>query len=89
MNFCHDNYDWKQLPIPDVPPEKQAPIVALVELIMAAKKSPVGFDSAQPTTHSLSGVKGNIPVLEAEVDRLVYALCGLNNEEIVVVEGKI
>ncbi|EKD80960.1 MAG: hypothetical protein ACD_39C02073G0001, partial [uncultured bacterium] len=38
MNFCHDNYDWKQLPIPDVPPEKQAPIVALVELIMAAKK---------------------------------------------------
>ena len=33
--------DWKQLPIPDVPPEKQAPIVALVEQILAAKRPPL------------------------------------------------
>jgi hypothetical protein len=75
--------------IPDVLAEQQAPIVALVEQILAAKKAPVGFDSAQPTDRSLSGVEGNIPALEAEIDRLVYALYGLTEEEIVVVEGKI
>ena len=75
--------DWKHLPIPDVPPEKQAPIVALVEQILAAKKSP-------PTPLSEGGSKSqtDIPVLEAEIDRLVYALYGLTEEEIAVVEGK-
>jgi hypothetical protein len=29
----------------------------------------------------------NIPALEAEIDRLVYALYGLTDEEIAVVEG--
>jgi hypothetical protein len=65
--------DWKQLPIPDVTPEKQAPIVALVEKILEAKHA-----------HQIA----NIPVLEAEIDRLVYALYGLMDEEIAVVAGK-
>jgi adenine-specific DNA-methyltransferase len=73
--------DWKQLPIPDVPPEKQAPIVALVELILAAKKSP-------PAPLSQRGEQTDIPALEAEIDRLVYALYGLTDEEFAVVEGK-
>lgn len=30
----------------------------------------------------------DIPTLEAEIDRLVYALYGLTDEEIAVVEGK-
>jgi len=30
----------------------------------------------------------NIPALEAEIDRLVYALYGLADEEVAVVEGK-
>ena len=30
----------------------------------------------------------DVPRLEAEIDRLVYALYGLTDEEIVVVEGK-
>ncbi|MFZ3207443.1 MAG: TaqI-like C-terminal specificity domain-containing protein [Geobacteraceae bacterium] len=70
-----------QLPIPNVPPEKQAPIVALVERILAAKKSP-------PPPLSQRGEQTDIPALEAEIDRLVYALYGLTDEEIAVVEGK-
>ena len=65
--------DWKQLPIPDVPPEKQQPIVALVEQILAAKRA----DKA-----------ANVSALEAEIDRLVNALYGLTAEEIALVEGK-
>jgi adenine-specific DNA-methyltransferase len=59
-----------RLPIPDVPQEKQAPIVKLVEKIIAAKKS--GEDTNSQ---------------EAEIDRLVYTLYGLTDEEIAVVEG--
>ncbi len=65
--------DWQQLPIPDVPPEKQTPIVALVEQILAAKKADKTSD---------------ISALEAEIDRLVNDIYGLTAEEIVVVEGR-
>jgi adenine-specific DNA-methyltransferase len=75
--------DIQQLPIPDVTPEKQAPIVALVEQILAAKKSP-----PVPLSEVGSENQTNIPALEAEIDRLVYALYGLTDEEIAVVEGK-
>ena len=34
--------DWKKLPIPNVPPEQQATIVALVDKILAAKRK--GFE---------------------------------------------
>ena len=71
----------EQLPIPNVPPEKQTPIVALVEQILTAKKSP-------PAPLSHRGEQTDIPALEAEIDRLVYALYGLSDEEIVVVKGK-
>ena len=49
--------DWKQLPIPDVTPEKQATIVALVELILAAKKSPPDppFAKGGANRHSCTG----------------------------------
>ena len=58
--------DWKQLPIPDVSPEQQAPIVALVEKILAAKRVKPDAD---------------VSILEAEVDRLVTALYGLGEEK--------
>jgi adenine-specific DNA-methyltransferase len=91
--------DWKQLPIPDAPPEKQAPIVALVEQILAAKKSPPaplseGGSENKPHFNKGGLAEGrgdlplDIPVLEAEIDRLVYALYNLTDEEIAVVEGK-
>lgn len=54
--------DWKQLPIPDVSPEQQAPIVALVDKILSAKRPKPDAD---------------VSVLEAEVDRLVTALYGI------------
>jgi len=65
--------DWKQLPIPDVSLERQAPIVELVDKILTAK---------------LSNRNADITVLESEVDRLVCALYNLTDDEIVVVEGR-
>jgi hypothetical protein len=94
-----------RLPIPNVPPEKQAPIVALVEQILAAKQnvgaSPCGCppldtngkdagnsDEGDRKGTPLQNPQTDIPALEAEIDRLVYALYGLTDEEIVVVEGR-
>ena len=63
----------KQLPIPIATPAQQQPIIALVEKILAAKKqNPQADTTAQ----------------EAEIDRLVYELYGLTDEEVKVVEGK-
>jgi hypothetical protein len=64
--------DWKQLPIPDVPPEKQTPIVVLVDRILAAKRQDAGADTT---------------AWEREIDRLVYESYGLTKEKIAIVEG--
>ncbi len=48
--------DWKKLPIPDIAPEQQAPIVALVDQILAAKHANPAAD---------------IAALEAQVDEKV------------------
>ncbi len=97
-----------RLPILDVPPEKQAPIVALVEQILAAKKQihvgaipcvrpPLGGNDkhggkSEQGDHKDAPLQNlqttDIPALEAEIDRLIYALYGLTEEEIVLVEGK-
>ena len=58
--------DWKHLPIPDVPPANQAPIVALVEKILAAKRADKSAD---------------ISLLEAEIDDLVNELYGIAADE--------
>ncbi|MBI5485110.1 MAG: Eco57I restriction-modification methylase domain-containing protein [Deltaproteobacteria bacterium] len=79
----------QQLPIPPATDAQQAPIIERVQRILEIKNnSKAGFDSAQPTTSSLSGVEGDVPQLEAEIDRLVYDLYGLTDEEMAVVEGK-
>ena len=65
--------DWKKLPIPDVSLEQQAPIVELVDCILTAK-------TADP--------EADITEKEREIDRLVYVLYGLTEEEIAAVEGK-
>ena len=51
--------DWKKLPIPDVSPEQQTPISALVDKILDAKRS---------------DLKADVSDLEDEVDKLVYEL---------------
>ncbi|HOF41747.1 MAG TPA: hypothetical protein PLD73_16885 [Candidatus Hydrogenedentes bacterium] len=65
--------DWKKLPIPDVPPERQQPLVELVDRILTAK-------SADPAA--------DISALEAELDQLVRRLYGLDDAETAIVEAK-
>ena len=65
--------DWKELPIPKVSLERQEPVIALVDRILAARDANAAADTR---------------ALEAEVDRLVYALYGLTEDEIAVVEGR-
>lgn len=60
----------EQLPIPPTTDTQKAPIIELVQKILANPNSPA------------------IPQLEAEIDRLVYDLYGLTDEEILLVEGK-
>ena len=64
--------DWKKLPIPDVSPEQQAPIVALVDEILAAKRADIEAD---------------VSALENEIDKLVYELYNLTEDEIAIGEG--
>jgi hypothetical protein len=66
---------WKyfgQIPIPTANEEQREPIESLVTQILAAKHQSPSADTS---------------ALEAEVDRLVYGLYGLGEEEIKIVEG--
>lgn len=57
--------DWKKLPIPNVPPEQQAPIVELVDKILAAKRK---------------GFERKVTRLEKQLDKEVSALYGVEDE---------
>lgn len=63
--------DWKQLPIPDVSPEQQEPVIELVDQILAKK---------------LADADTDVSALENEIDKLVYSLYELTPEEIAIVE---
>ena len=58
--------DWKKLPIPDVTSKEQAPVAALVDQILAAKRT---------------DPQAEIAALEDKIDQLVYALYGLTEDE--------
>ncbi len=60
LNFYPD--DWKKLPIPDVSPEQQTPIVTLVDTILTAKQK---------------GLEEKVSCLEKKLDREVSRLYGL------------
>lgn len=62
-----------KIPIPQIPKTAQAPFIEKVDVILALKKA----DPAADTT-----------ALEAEIDRMVYELYELTEEEIAIVEGK-
>lgn len=71
MNFLSDGVNFypeqaKSLPIRIVPMKQQAPIVALVDDILAAKKANPSADTS---------------IQEAEIDRLVYDLYDVPQEE--------
>ena len=63
----------RSIPIPSATSAQQAPIVALVDRIMAAKKKDSNADTSE---------------LESEIDQLVYKLYGLTDDEIAIVEGR-
>ena len=56
--------DWKKLPIPNVPPEQQAPIVELVDKIFAAKRK---------------GFERKVTRLEKKLDKKVSTLYGIED----------
>jgi hypothetical protein len=62
----------RQLPIVSVEPSVEASVLALVERILKAKGSEADADTA---------------VLEGKIDRLVYELYGLTEEEVSLVEA--
>jgi type II restriction/modification system DNA methylase subunit YeeA len=66
-------YKIEQLPIKDIPEGKQRPFVELVDEILKAKKK---------------NTDSNTAALENEIDKLVYQLYGLTENEIKIVEGK-
>lgn len=63
----------RNIPVPSATREQQAPIVALVDKILEAKRGNADADTS---------------AWEAEIDRLVYALYGLTAEEIALVENQ-
>jgi hypothetical protein len=63
----------KDTPIPPATAEQQTSFVKLVDRILAAKRADPQADTS---------------ALEAEIDQLVYALYGLTEEEIKIVEGR-
>jgi hypothetical protein len=63
-----------QLPIPKISQEQQQPIIVLVDQILTAKKSSPKADTSE---------------LEKEIDKIVYELYGLSEEEIRIIEGEI
>ena len=65
-------YELEQLPIPSMTPADRQRLTHLVDRILKAKDA---------DANAATGV------LEAEIDRLVYGLYGLTEEEIAVVEG--
>ena len=62
----------KEFPIVQVTDDKQAPIIKLVDTILAAKNSNPQADTA---------------ALEQKIDQLVYKLYDLTSEEIAIIEG--
>jgi hypothetical protein len=60
--------DWKKLPIPDVPLERQTPIVSLVEKILTAKHS---------------NPQADISSLDLAVDKMVADLYSVSEDQVV------
>ena len=63
----------RNIPIPSATPTQQKLIIALVDKILTAKKANPQADTSKE---------------EAEIDQLVYALYGLSEDEIKIVEGR-
>ncbi len=67
-----NGYEVDNLPVPQISSEKQKPFITLVDQIFDVKKLDPKIDTSD---------------LEKQLDKLVYELYGLTEEEIKVVEG--
>ena len=65
------NNEIKTIPIPDITTEQQAPIIRIVDKILAAKDTDPGADVCE---------------LEKRIDQIVYSLYGLDTDEIDIVK---
>ena len=65
--------DWKELPIPIVPHDQQTILASIVDRILATRNPDLDADTS---------------AMETEIDRLVYDLYGLTEEEITAVEAR-
>jgi hypothetical protein len=65
--------DLRKFPIKSVPISAQLPIIDLVEQVLSIK----GLENSADTS-----------TFESQIDRLVYELYGLTEEEIRIVEGE-
>jgi hypothetical protein len=72
-NYQVDKEPLLNIPLPSAIPAQQKPIIALVDKILAAKKDDPQADTSKE---------------ESEIDRLVYQLYGLSEDEIKIVEGR-
>ncbi len=68
-----NGYEVEAFPVPNATPAQQAPIIALVDKILAAKKLDINADTSD---------------FESQIDELVYTLYGLTEEEKDIIRGK-
>jgi len=82
INIWYKNFDTdleiklvsvKSIPVREISQEQQQPIISLVDQILTAKKSNPKADTSE---------------LEKEIDKIVYELYGLSEEEIRIIEGE-
>ncbi|HPD33669.1 MAG TPA: hypothetical protein PKV40_04940, partial [Candidatus Kapabacteria bacterium] len=87
MHF--DNPVTSRIPLPNpqsLTPSTHDRMVELVEQMIELNKKL--HNSTNHTDHELTMLKRQIDATDAEIDRLVYNLYGLTDEEIAVVEGR-
>ena len=77
---------FETLPIPQIPAEEQAPFINLVEQMLAAQKAAHSENILTDTDKKLH--QQRIKILDKQIDKLVYELYDLNEEEIKIVEGE-
>ena len=72
--YQYNKHALEKLPVAEIPALQQQPFITLVDQILDAKKADPNADASD---------------LENQIDRLVYALYNLTEDEIAIVEGSV
>jgi hypothetical protein len=95
--YLLSNQFVERLPIPNIPKEEQTPFINLVETIIASKEKIAKYNKHFESLNAVDKIeireeieKLDILVQESidEIDRLVYGLYGLSDEEIKIIGDK-